>query len=92
MLYLIILSIWVTAFLFQTGESLARILFGEMYRESGLILQFSIPFLIFNLLNQLNFQVLAGTGKAWARTVSFAVALPINIALNLYLIPKYGVE
>lgn len=72
-LILVILSIWISVFLFQSGESLAVLLFGEQYKESGFVLQFSVPFLIFNLLNTLNFQLLAGTGQAWARTITFAV-------------------
>lgn len=91
-LVLVILSIWISAFLFQDGEILAAFLFGESYRASGNILQFSVPFLIFNLLNTLNFQLLAGAGKAWARTLTFAVALPINIILNVILIQKIGIE
>lgn len=91
-LVMIILSIWITGFLWQNGTRLAEILFSEEYIRSGIILQYSIPFLIFNLLNQINFQLLAGIGRAWSRTVSFALVLPINIALNIILIPLYGVE
>lgn len=86
---LIILSIWVTVFFFQNGENIAEILFGPQYRESGYVLQFSVPFLIFNLLNTLNFQLLAGTGQAWARTLTFGVALPVNILLNIIFIKKF---
>ena len=91
-LYFAIIAIWVSFFLFQTGKNWAEILFGASYIESGIILQYSVPFLIFNILNQLNFQLLAGTGHAWSRTISFAIVLPINIALNIFLIPKLGVE
>ncbi len=91
-LILVILSIWISVFLFQSGESLAVLLFGEQYKESGFVLQFSVPFLIFNLLNTLNFQLLAGTGQAWARTITFAVWLPINIVLNIIFIKMFGIE
>lgn len=91
-LLLTILSIWISFFLYQTGIHWAEILFGVAYKHSGIILQFSVPFLIFNILNQLNFQLLAGTGKAWSRTISFALVLPINIALNILFIPVFGVE
>ena len=59
MLYFVIIGIWVSFFLFQTGTNWAQILFGASYIESGIILQYSVPFLIFNILNQLNFQLLA---------------------------------
>lgn len=91
MLLMIILSIWISAFMWQNAIPLAETLFGKDYRDSGIILQYSIPFLIFNLLNQLHFQLLSGTGQAWARTVSFSITLPINIILNYFLIQKLGV-
>ncbi len=91
-LYFIIIGIWVSAFLFNHWTTLATILFGETYRESGIILQFSSFFLIFNFLNQINFQFLSGTGKAWSRTIIFLVTLPINIVLNIVLIKQLGVE
>jgi len=78
--------------LFQAGTPFAILFFGESYTLSGEILKFSAPFLIFNLLNQINFQFLAGTGRAWSRTISLGVALPINIVLNIVLIKLYGVE
>lgn len=88
---LIILSIWISIFFFQNGENIAEILFGSQYRESGYILKFSAPFVIFNLLNSLNFCLFAGTGQIWARTLTFAVGLPFNIILNIILIQKMGV-
>ena len=91
MLYLIILSLWITAFFFQWGEYMARILFGDHYAFSGKIIQASIPFLILNVLNQLNLQLLAWTGHTKSRTISFLVVLPINIILNIILIQKLWV-
>lgn len=90
-LVLIILTIWISFFFFQNSENLAIFFFGEPYRESGRILHYSLPFLFFNLINSLNFYLLAGTGRAWTRTISFAIALPINIVLNLIFIEKFGV-
>ncbi len=90
-LYFIIIAIWITAFLFQVGTPLTVLFFGETYAISGEILKYSAPFLIFNLLNQINFQFLAGTGRAWSRTVSLSIALPINILLNIIFIKMYGV-
>lgn len=90
--YFIIIALWVSVFLFQQGTALAVFLFWELYEESGIILQFSSFFLIFNFLNQINFQFLSGTGKAWSRTIIFLVTLPINIILNIIFINKHGVE
>lgn len=90
-LVFIIIAIWISVFMFQVGTPFTVLFFGEKYTLSGYILQFSAPFLIFNLLNQINFQFLSGTGKAWWRTISMAIALPINIILNIVLIQKFGV-
>lgn len=88
----IVLAIWISAFMFQLGTPVTVLFFGEAFTYSGYILQFSAPFLIFNLLNQINFQFLSGTGKAWSRTISVSIALPINIILNIILIKTMGVE
>lgn len=89
---LVVLSIWITAYFFQSGENFAILFFGNAYQESGVILKYCVPFVVFNLVNSLNFQVLAWTGKAWTRTLTFAVALPINILLSIYLIQILGLE
>jgi O-antigen/teichoic acid export membrane protein len=91
-LYFSIIWIWLSVFLFQFGEPLAILFFGEKFRESGYILGYSAFFLTFLLLIQINFQFLAGTGKIWDRARILAIVLPINIVLNYILIKIYGVE
>ncbi len=91
-LYFSIIWIWLSVFLYQFGEPLAILFFGEKFRESGNILGYSAFFLTFLLLIQINFQFLAGTGKIWDRARILAIILPINIILNYILIKIYGVE
>lgn len=91
-LYFSILGIWLSVFLYQFGEPLAILFFGEKFRASGVILGYSAFFLTFLLLIQINFQFLAGTGKIWDRARILAITLPINIILNYVLIKLYGVE
>ncbi len=91
-LYFSILGIWLSVFLYQFGESLAILFFGDKFRESGTILGYSAFFLTFLLLVQINFQFLAGTGKIGERARILAIVLPINIILNYTLIQIYGVE
>ncbi len=91
-LYFSILWIWLSIFLYQFGEPLAILFFGEKFRESGHILGYSAFFLTFLLLVQINFQFLAGTGKIWDRARILALILPVNIILNYILIHHYGVE
>lgn len=87
-----IIGIWIVVFMWQNSILLAQIFFWNSYSVSWEILRYSIPFILFNLLNQINFQLLAWTGQAWARTFSFGVVLPINIVLNIYLIKNFWVH
>ena len=91
-LYFSILGIWLSVFLYQFGESLAVLFFGDKFRESGIILGYSAFFLTFLLLVQINFQFLAGTGKIGERARILAIVLPINIVSNYIMIQLYGVE
>lgn len=87
---LVILSFWISIFLFFNGKSLTVLLFGQNYEYSGYILQFSVLFLIFNIISQLNFQLLAWTGRARDRVIAFGITLPINIILNIILIKIFN--
>lgn len=91
-LYFSIIGIWLSAFFFFFGETLAILFFGEKFRESWIILGYSAFFFIFILLVQINFQFLAGTGKIWERAKIFTIILPINIILNYIFIKTIGVE
>ncbi len=82
----IICSIWVSVLFLFYGEILAVSFFGEKFRESGYILMFSSPFLIFNFLSQIHFQIMAGNGKIRERAIIMAIILPINVILNLIMI------
>lgn len=91
-LYFSIIGIWIGVFMFQFWEELAIIFFGEQFRESGNILKYSSPFLVFNLLIQINFQLLAWTGKIRDRAKILLAIIPINLILNLIFIRLYGVS
>lgn len=74
------------------GYDFAVALFGEKFAESGRILAWSAPFLAFNFLLQINFQILAGTGKVRERLKILLLGLAVNVPLNLLLIPVFGPE
>jgi O-antigen/teichoic acid export membrane protein len=84
--YFALFALWVSVFMFQFGEELSILLFSEKFLISGTILQFSAFFLLFNFLAQINFQILAGTGRIRERAKIFLIILPINIILNIILI------
>ena len=67
---------------------IAYILFWEKYIFSWEILRFSILFLVFNFLLQINFNILAWTWKVKERLKIISIALIFNFILNIILI-KY---
>lgn len=91
-LYFSILWVWIWIFLFEFWEPLAVSFFGEKFRESGDILAYSAFFLPFNILTQINFQILAWTGRIKDRIRILLLILPINIILNLIFINLLGVQ
>ncbi len=84
--YFTIIAIWVSIFFILFGEIFAVALFWEQFHESGRILIYSTPFLIFNFLLQINFQILAGTGRIRDRAKILLITIPINLILNLIAI------
>jgi O-antigen/teichoic acid export membrane protein len=56
------------------------------------VLSWSAPFLVFNFLLQINFQILGGTGKVKERLKIITAGLACNVPLNLLLIPMFGIS
>lgn len=71
-------------FIFAT--QISYVFFGEKFYMSWVILQYSILFLIFNFLLQLNFSILAALWKVKTRLVIILIGLFINIITNYFLI------
>ena len=78
--------------MFVFAETIAYILFWERYIASGVILQYSILFLVFNFLLQINFYILAWIWRVKQRLAIIVVALFFNFFLNLLLIKTILVE
>lgn len=71
---------------FVFAKEIAFILFGPKYEMSGVILQYSTPFLVFNFLLQINFNILAANGKVVQRLHIILIAIVFNTILNFILI------
>ncbi|MCH2188529.1 oligosaccharide flippase family protein, partial [Candidatus Gracilibacteria bacterium] len=76
---------------FVFSEIIAFILFGEKFIESGVILKYSILFLVFNFMLQINFNIMAGIGKIKDRVKIISIALVFNFIMNFILIQHIGV-
>ena len=77
---------------FVFAEIIAYILFWKDYIFSWEILQYSILFLVFNFLLQINFNILAWIWKVKERLKIISVALVFNFILNIILINYIWVE
>jgi len=67
-------------------QEIASILFWEKFLKSGEILQYSIIFLSFNFLLQINFNILAANWKVKERLYIILIALVFNTILNYILL------
>lgn len=84
----IFLLIWIifNGFMFIFAENIAFVLFWENYIESWIILRYSILFLIFNFLLQINFNLMAGIWEVKQRAKILTIAIFFNFVLNFILI------
>ncbi|EKE29794.1 MAG: polysaccharide biosynthesis protein [uncultured bacterium (gcode 4)] len=84
--YFWVIWVVVSAFMFVFARELSVVFFWEKFSFSGDILMFSVFFLVFNFLLQINFQILAWTWRIRERVKILWVWLAFNIPLNLILI------
>ncbi|ATU04838.1 hypothetical protein BKN14_00040 [Candidatus Gracilibacteria bacterium HOT-871] len=87
----VIIGIIFNGFMFVFGPQIASVLFGAKYWDSGVILQYSILFLVFNFLLQINFNLMAGIGEVKQRVKILGIAIFFNFVLNLIFIKSLGV-
>ncbi len=73
-------------FFFVFATEIATILFWEKYITSWEILRYSILFLVFNFLLQINFNILAWIWKVKERLKIILIAIVFNLILNIIFI------
>jgi O-antigen/teichoic acid export membrane protein len=71
---------------FSFGPVIAYILFWEKYITSWEILRYSVLFLVFNFLLQINFNILAWIWKVKERLKIISLAIVFNAILNIIFI------
>ncbi len=87
--YFWVIWIIVSWFMFIFARELTTTLFWQKFAFSWDILMFSIFFIVFNFLLQINFQILAWTWRIRDRVKILWVWLACNIPLNLILIKAF---
>lgn len=82
------LVVWIAfnILFFVFAEIIAYILFWEKFIQSWIILKYSILFLIFNFLAQINWNILAWIWRIKERVKIILIAIVINFITNLILI------
>ncbi len=87
------LIIWIAfnIFLFTFAIPIAYVLFWEKYLTSWVILQYSVLFLIFNFLLQINFSILAWVWRVKERLKIVLAAVWINFITNILFIYMFWV-
>lgn len=84
--YFTVIAIICSTLFFVFWPIIAYILFGEKFITSWVILQYSIFFLVFNFLLQINFNILGGTGRVKERVKIISWAILANMITNYFLI------
>lgn len=80
------IAIAVNILLFIFSEIIAVILFGEKFFTSWVILKYSVLFLMFNFLLQINFNILAWIWQVQKRVKIISIAIIFNIITNIIFI------
>jgi O-antigen/teichoic acid export membrane protein len=88
--YIVIFYAPVVLFLFLLSDSLIKAVFSEKYLPSAGVLRIYLPFLFCFALSGFVSLALDYCGKARLRMVFVSISAVINVALNLWLIPKFG--
>ncbi len=86
-----IAAIFMTSFYLLFGDVLTEILYGKWYSMSGSILKYAAPFLIFDFLLQIDFQILSATGRPRTRLFILLSAIGFNFITNYIFLKMFGV-
>ncbi len=86
-----ILALMMTSFFLIFGDSLTSFLFWSGFDTSARILLYSTPFLIFNFLLQIDFQILSATGRPRNKMFILLAAVFLNMTTNYIFIHLWWV-
>jgi stage V sporulation protein B len=86
-----ILGMMMTSFFVLFGTTLTTTLFWPWYEVSGTILLFSAPFLIFNFLLQIDFQILSASGRPKTKMFILLAGVALNLCTNYIFLKLWWV-
>jgi len=88
--YLLILSLFITVFVFGLAKNIIEIIFSSSYMPSVPALQVLIWTLPWIFVNAINMRVLYAADKQKQATVVAFFSMVLNISLNFIFIPRFG--
>ncbi len=86
-----IVGLMMTSFFMLFGDTLTTTLFGSEYEMSGKILLYSSPFLLFNFLLQIDFQILSASGRPRTKMFILLAGVALNLITNYIFLRLWGV-
>lgn len=86
-----IIALMMTSFFLLFGDVLTQVLFGDGYEMSGKILLYSAPFLIFNFLMQVDFQILSASWRPRTKMYILLAGVGLNLITNYIFISLWWV-
>ncbi len=86
-----IVGMMMTSFFILFGPTLTTTLFGPWYETSGTILLYSAPFLLFNFLLQIDFQILSASGRPRTKMFILLAWVGLNLITNYIFLRLWGV-
>jgi O-antigen/teichoic acid export membrane protein len=89
--YLLIVSIPLSAGIIFLGTDLIHTFFGTQYAESVLPLKILIVSIVAAFMNIVLGALLNAVGRQKTQTILIGLVMCLNIALNIFLIPRFGV-
>lgn len=88
--FLYVMGVPIATALFVLADSIALLLFGEAFRESGEVLRVLAPAVILLLPTSVYGYLFTAMGRQRLFTVCVAISLSVNLVVDLALIPFYG--
>lgn len=88
--YMLILGLPASVGIWVYSDKIINLVYGAGYEKSVLALQILCWFVFLRFVNIIPGTVLSSINRQSSRTICQAAVALINIALNIFLIPKYG--
>jgi O-antigen/teichoic acid export membrane protein len=87
---MLLAAVAIVAGVILLAKPLIFLVFGDMFKQSVLLLQMLSLTILFFLLNTLNGHYLFAVNRQREHTIFAAIGVALNVMLNLALIPTYG--